>query len=163
MYLVKKRGLSPIVATVLLIALALVLAVIVYLWARSIIGESAEKNGSDISNSCELTKFTVDAVMTDGGVLVNRVYIGNTGTVPIYCAEIRKSSGLGGIKKAGNFGGDTIVAGETGEIEFDYGAEGLSAGDSITVIPILLGESKGKHKTFVCEKDYGLDTQVRGG
>lgn len=43
--MVNKRGLSPIIATVLLIFLVLILASIVFLWARGFFSEQLEKGG----------------------------------------------------------------------------------------------------------------------
>ena len=45
---IKKRGLSPVIASVLLILLVLVLASIIFLWARGFIGEQIEKFGEPI-------------------------------------------------------------------------------------------------------------------
>ena len=43
-----KRGLSPVIASVLLIALVLVLASIIFMWARGFISEQIEKFGNPV-------------------------------------------------------------------------------------------------------------------
>ncbi|MBU0761307.1 MAG: hypothetical protein KJ858_06510, partial [Nanoarchaeota archaeon] len=61
----KRRALSPVIATVLLIAIALVLAVIIFLWARSFIGEGLEKDGRAIDKACENVVFNADASVSE--------------------------------------------------------------------------------------------------
>ena len=46
---IEKRGLSPVIATVLLVGIALVLASIVFLWAKNFIGEAVTKEGREIT------------------------------------------------------------------------------------------------------------------
>ena len=38
-----KKGLSPIIATVLLIVITLIIAMIIFLWAKNFIGEKTKK------------------------------------------------------------------------------------------------------------------------
>ena len=83
-----KRGLSPIVATVLLIALAMVLAMIIFLWARGWMFEQIEKRGQSIDRACENVKMDVEFVPSSANEIKIRVI--NRGSVAIQAIEIRQ-------------------------------------------------------------------------
>lgn len=88
MNLFKKRGLSPVVATVLLIALILVLAAIIFLWTRGFVKESVEKNGLKAEEACNLVRF--DAYYDP---LQSKLSIVNEGNVAIRGFEIKQVTG----------------------------------------------------------------------
>jgi len=147
----KKRGLSPVIATVLLVVIALILAVIIFLWARSFVGESIEKQGREIALSCEDVAFRAEAY---GGNL----HIVNQGGVPIYGVEIRTREVLGRITQAEPFSDvGTIESGQTAEVALP---SGVSEGEDIIVIPMLLGETDEYKKQYTCDEDYGVDAIV---
>jgi len=56
-----KKGVSPIIATVLLISIALVLALIIFLWARSFTSEQLQKFDEPVENACENVHFEAEA------------------------------------------------------------------------------------------------------
>ena len=156
----QKKGLSPVVATVLLISIAVVLAVIIFMWARYFVGEKIEKEGRSIELLCDEVKFVAEAY---GG----KLYVENSGSIPLYGMQIRKK-GTFGTDVAGQvlFPSRSLNAGET-----FAGASGsgdgnlpgmISNGDDITVVPMLLGEVAGKNSpTFhICDKDYGQEIRV---
>lgn len=149
----KKRGLSPVVATVLLVSLALVLAVIIFLWARAFIPDAIEKEGRNIASSCEEVQFLVDALSFE-----KEVHIENTGYIPLWGVEIREKGFLGGeIKKVEEFG-RSVKSGQTETID---NVEGLEAGSTIIVVPVLLGETSGGRQAYVCDEDYGVESVVQ--
>lgn len=148
----KKRGLSPVIATMLLISLALILAVIIFFWARSFIGESISKQGSAIQNLCDDLSFETDADSSTGELRIE-----NLGDVSIYGVEIRKQ-GLGEVSAIATLNGvTTITAGQTQSFTLPGGIVG---GDRILVVPVLLGESSEGAKTHVCDEDYGFEIVV---
>lgn len=142
------RGVSPVVATVLLVSITLILAVIVFFWARSFVGETIEKNERAIELSCEEVDFFIEAY--DGQLAVK-----NIGSVPIYGVEMRLK-GAGEIKEIGQTG-DDIGPGESAI--FILPPEAVN-GDTIIAVPILLGETQGGEEqvAFVCDADYGITT-----
>lgn len=133
-----KRGLSPVIATVLLVALVLVLAVIVFLWARSSISEQVEKFGQPIERNCEDVDFT--AVYSTG-----LLDVANNGNVPIHEFEVKQFSG-------GNSEIDRLEEplneGKVKSISFSPNV-GV---DKIIVYPVLLGKVRGtnQNKKYVC-------------
>lgn len=150
-----KRGLSPIIATMLLVSLALVLAVIIFFWARNFIGENIEKQGQKIELLCEEVSFKAEAY--DG-----KVFVENLGTVPLNGIEIKKKSTIGEIIKTEciNEGcTSTITAGQT--FQFLLPVE-ISAGEVIIVSPILLGETSSEKKSHVCGEEFGTEIVVGG-
>jgi flagellin-like protein len=150
MYTLRRRGLSPIIATVLLIAIALILAVIIFLWAKHFIAESVDKNGQSVELVCEHVSFLSEAY---GGQLI----VENIGEIPIYAVEMRVV-GNGEISEIGKTpDGNTIGAGQTANFSLD---PEINEGDKVLVIPILLGETSEELQPYVCDEDYGVEIEV---
>ena len=139
----KKKGLSPVIATVLLIAMVLVLIAIIFLWARGFIFEQIEKNGQPIAQVCDGVSFSLES--TNSGTSVE-VQIVNTGNIPI-----------------GNFEVKSIGPGRSDIISLDFGVDVGSAVTSKTIpyvagtkqlviYPMILGLVKGKseEKSSAC-------------
>jgi len=132
-----KKGLSPVIATVLLVALVLVLASIIYLWARAFIPEVIEKFDQPIENSCPKVVFAASYSR-------NYLTIQNNGNVPIY--GVRYAVKKIGTLEYHDLTGAPIVAGASKSYSV-----GIVDG-KIRVIPILLGKtSGGVLKAFACE------------
>lgn len=146
-----KKGVSPIIATLLLIALVIIIAVIVFTWFKGLQKEAITKfGGTNIELVCEDVKF--DASYS-GGLLT----VSNFGNVPIYNLDAR-------IDYPGGHETQTIL--ETG---FAWPETGLNQGgvvsggitlpantNKITLIPILLGVDKeGNRKTAPCKERHG--------
>ena len=157
----EKRGLSPVIATILLVALALVLALIIFLWARTFIGEAIEKAGSKIENSCEDVSFEVEAFYSDDNNNQNdKIFIENIGNVPIYGVEIREKRIIGGEIRDVRKLNEIINAGETTDVNLP---SGLQSQDLIVVVPILLGENSGTGElaAHVCDDAYGEEVEIQ--
>ncbi|MFH1290896.1 MAG: archaellin/type IV pilin N-terminal domain-containing protein [Nanoarchaeota archaeon] len=146
----KKRGLSPVIATTLLVSVALVLAVIIFMWARSFVEESIEKDGQHIELVCEDVFFVAEA-------RAGQLFIQNTANVPIYAIEMR-------IKGEGEIaeielpeGGGTVGTGETMNFTLPTDA---SSGKTVVVVPILLGETDEDKVPHICDIEYGVEAVV---
>ncbi len=146
----KKRGLSPIIATVLLISLTLIIAVIIFISAKSLISEKLLKFGEPIENSCERVNFNAEPIYSEG-----KINFVNRGNVPIYGIEIKKKN-EGSVKIVKSFS-KTIKTGET--IALDLPND-LSQGEDIILTPILLGETKDSKQPYTCDNAYGITTKV---
>jgi len=149
-----KKGLSPVIATVLLVLIGLVLAIIIFFWAKSFIGESLEKDGRAIDKSCENLRFTAEAISGQSG----GIWIVNTGNVPIYGIEILKVGESEQSKVAESFP-STIGAGETSPV-IDL-PSGVNSGDDLLIVPILLGKIGTRTATHTCDEDYGERITVK--
>lgn len=148
-----KRGLSPVIATSLLIAIALVLALIIFLWARSFIGEVITKQGEPIENSCKLIDFEAD-IAPDSFSVVNK------GNVPLYGVDIKKI-GLGSVESKGILK-TTISNGQDASANLlgDTFSENLVSGDQVQVIPIIIGESNSGKKEYSCTNNAKTVTVI---
>lgn len=150
-----KRGLSPIIATVLLIALALVLALIIFLWARGFITEKVQKFGEPVENSCAKVSFEAEAfesTVKPGSTVVGIV---NRGNIALYGAEIRKKDA--GSVTVETFDKATILAGETKEL----GVDRVGRGDKLIIVPVVLGETTTYKKAYICDVKYGKEITVQ--
>lgn len=156
-----KLGLSPVVATTLLVGIVIILGVIIFFWARTVLPELIQKDGVNIEQFCDNVEFEASAVMSSGDVRINLV---NRGTAPIFSLAIRKVGG-GGSENIGlaEFEGDTlgISPGQTAVAVLE-GASGISNGDTIFIAPVLLGETDVEKRPHVCDDEFGSEVVVGG-
>jgi flagellin-like protein len=75
-----KRGVSPVIATVLLIGIVIVIGLIIFLWLRGLTQEAVFKFDQNIELTCNDVKFSSSY---SSGTLT----ISNTGNVAIYDIE----------------------------------------------------------------------------
>ncbi|MEK6906673.1 MAG: archaellin/type IV pilin N-terminal domain-containing protein [Nanoarchaeota archaeon] len=148
----KKKGVSPIIATVLLIAMVIVIGLIIFLWFRGMVEESVTKFGKNVELVCADVEF--DSTYSD-----STLSISNTGNVPLFGMKIEISEG-------GNYETKSIR-----ELSDSWPINGLGPGDSfsesidfgsadkITSIPVLLGTSEKGDKSFVCD-GYGKEEKI---
>ena len=144
----QKKAISPVIATVLLIAMVVVIALIIFLWFRSINEDVITKfDGENIKLVCGKVGFTGSY---SNGVL----YISNTGNVPIYGMDVEISGGQShrteDIKDISDWPGTGINQGRTfssGDISSDVGSA-----TGITLTPVLIGMSDKGKQSYLCEQ-----------
>jgi flagellin-like protein len=139
-----KRGLSPIVATILLIALAVVLAGIIMIWARSWISEQMEKGGMPADRTCEKITFAIDHSN------IPKIKVVNRGSV--YISGISVEVDYGFSKKITNYDVTAHPGGSSQEVSILIDR---SEGDpkKIIVYPQIIGNVKGKtslNRAYTC-------------
>lgn len=143
-----KRGISPVIATVLLIGIVVVIAIIVFMWMRGISEEAITKfDGTNVKMVCEEVSF--DAQFSDG-----YLYLSNNGQVPIYKIKAK-------IEGAGSH--------ETFELKDGWPKEGMlqggtysgqitQPGNKITLIPVLIGAtSSQENRAHTCDDRHGVE------
>ncbi len=135
-----KKGLSPIVATVLLVSIAVVLAGIIFFWAYSFIGESVTKNGQAVDQVCKDVTF-------EAGPSSEGISIKNTGDIPIWGVQVLKK-GSGDLTEVQDFSDTGIKSGETAEVSL-----GDDSGEFI-VSPVLMGETETERKKYICGEEF---------
>ncbi len=152
----KKKGLSPVIASVLLIAIVVVIALIIFMWFRGISEEAITKFGDkNVKLVCGDVKF--EATYSN-----DFLSISNTGNVPIYNMNVRILSP--GAHTTDNLKAPKIL----GENDWP-GSGGLNQGAAfsaqitipggateINLIPILLGKSDKGEEIYECEDRYGF-------
>jgi flagellin-like protein len=149
------KGLSPVIATVLLIAMVVVIGVIIFIWLRGLTREQITKfGGTNIEIVCDDVQFEAD--YTQSGTLS----ILNSGNVPIYNFKIKESN-------EGSYNTREISA-----LSSEWKSTGLNqggifsdvvgfSGENIIITPVLIGESDEGKKTYTCdEKLHGYKIEL---
>jgi len=142
----KKRGLSPVIATVLLIVIVVAIALIIFLWFRGVVQEEGTKFGKNVKLVCGDVDFVASYSL-------GNLQIVNNGNVPLYGMRMKLSQAgshetidVPGWPSVGLMSGVSYskdVSGVVGEAK------------EITLIPVLLGSTSDGEKTFVCDEQYG--------
>jgi flagellin-like protein len=149
-----KEGLSPVIATVLLITMVVVIGVIIFLWFKSMTKEVVTKFGDEnVELACDKIKFSASY---DSSVLS----VSNTGNVAIYSFKLLTSSEAG------------YSTTDITDTLSDWPSLGLNPGSAysgtigslsnqVTLIPVLMGTStKTGRTTFVCDESDGYELIV---
>jgi flagellin-like protein len=157
---INKKGLSPIVATSILIVIVIVLAIIILLWARGFIKEAVIK---EIAGSSKRAEEFCREIGMRGFVnedLEETFGFENTGTIPIFAYRINlEESGSSKIIRVGNEKGGSVNPGSiviiTDSIVKDI--QPYSSYDSVKIIPVLLGKVEGSTQSYDCPEINGID------
>ena len=140
----KKRGISPVVATVLLIAIVVVLGMIIFLWFRGMVDEAVIKFDQNADLVCE-------KVDIEGSYNGEELIISNLGNTPVYNIKMKIYSA----------GGNQLI--DLKESSDQWPSNGLNSGgifvdsmeysdiERLELIPVLLGMSDGEQATYVCD------------
>ncbi|MEN7982297.1 MAG: archaellin/type IV pilin N-terminal domain-containing protein [Nanoarchaeota archaeon] len=141
----KKRGISPVIATVLLIAMVVVLGLIIFLWFRGFTQEAVTKFDTNVELVCNDVSF--DASYS-GGILS----IVNTGNIPIYRVKL-KTSGQGSYstKELATQDGWSEVGLNQGDA-FSNSTTDINGAEEIIIIPVLMGNSRSGQQSFTCNE-----------
>jgi FlaG/FlaF family flagellin (archaellin) len=148
----RKKGVSPVIATVLLISIVVIIGLIIFAWFRAMVTEAILKfDDENIELACDKVDF---GTSYSGGQL----QVSNNGNVPIYKLKI-------GIYKEGSHEIKDITS-----LATTWPSHGLNQGagfseiisftdvQKITVIPVLIGTSKKGRQTYTCkEKQHGVE------
>lgn len=143
---IKKRGISPVISTVLLIMVVIILAAIIILWAQGFIKEKVLKFDKPIENVCSevsiKTFINNDEPQTFGFT--------NIGNVPIHAIDLKINRGWDSeIQKIE----ERVDAGFSMMIEGHF----YNPDEEVTIIPILLGKTKdGGVKEYSCPDSAGF-------
>ena len=143
-----KKAISPMIATVILIAMVLVIALMVFLWFRSMSKEAITKfNGENIELACD--KIDFDASYSSD---TQKLDVVNNGNVPLYGLKVNVYSDSGNTPY--NFNKDTNSAELKDGINqggtFSTTLSDVSGATKIIIYPVLLGNSNDGTATFTC-------------
>jgi|TARA_B100000315_G_C14353168_1_gene484927 flagellin-like protein len=145
------KGVSPVIATVLLVGIVVVIGLIIFTWMRGITEESVTKFDKNAELVC-------DDIMFEASYSANTLLISNIGNVPIYQMKVK-------ISKEKSF-----ETKDLGELSTEWSEFGVNQGEgfsdsittpfenaeSITLTPVILGNSDKGNKAFTCdEKRFG--------
>lgn len=131
-----KKGISPIITTVLLILIAIILAVIILLWARGFISEKvskfvpSESQDRPIEEACNLVSLSA-------GIDGNQLSVVNQGDIPVYKLNVRVTNSVSGDSTIKEYDTTGLNPGQTKLLTT---AQSLS-GNKVEIEPILIGKS----------------------
>ncbi len=145
----KKKGVSPVIATILLIALVVVIGIIIFTWFKGLTGESITKFGG------QNVKIVCNDVRFDASYSGKTLTISNLGNVPIYDFDIKKEGSGSFVTESAFDFLDEWDGLNQGEIVSQV-VESLDDYEKITLIPILRGINEdGIEKNQACEERHG--------
>ena len=151
-----KKGVSPVIATVLLIVLVVVISAVIFLWFNNLNEEAVTKFGDkNIKIVCDDVQFQLD--YND-----NSLSIFNSGNVPIYNFKIKVeipgsyiTQSLAEISSWQDTGLDQ------GKSFFEENILGdVESPGSLTFIPELAGSSNSGEKIHTCEERHGYKITI---
>ena len=137
----RKKAISPMVSTVLLIMIIVIIAIIILIWGRGFIKEKLLKFSKPVENVC--SEVGIKPFVNED----NSYGFTNSGNVAIYQIDLktieRGKSTITRIKESVSPGA-SIVLGP------DYLGGSV---EEIKIIPVLLGKtSSGKTKEYTCKE-----------
>lgn len=146
-----KKGVSPVIATTLLIAMVVVIGLIIFLWFRGFTQEAITKfGGTNIELVCK-------DVIFDSSYSAGDLFLSNIGNVPIYSFELKvETPGSHETLYIEDVTGSWPITGlnQGGTFSGSIGSS-ASGAEKITLIPILRGTSDEGIKTYACDEQYG--------
>jgi flagellin-like protein len=157
-----KKGVSPVVSTVLLIMIVVILAIIILIWSQGFIKEAITKEVSgeikNIDQYCSEAQTEIQPNINPDGKSFGFT---NTGSVPIYAFNLKlteKDSGKSVTKEipsdkgSVNPGYNVVINTE------DYGLLSYDQYEKVIVIPVLLGTKakSGGAEPYTCSDKYGV-------
>jgi flagellin-like protein len=83
----KRRAVSPIIATLLLIAIAVAAGIIVYVYVNSLAGNLTGTNGQQVSQQVQLQAYTFNAAGSGTGKVID-LYLDNVGSSSVTISSI---------------------------------------------------------------------------
>jgi len=153
-----RKGVSPVIATVLLIAIVIVIALIIFLWFRGLAQDTIIKFDKNIELVCSEVQFNAQY---DGSIL----FVSNDGNIPIYGLNVQIDSGDGDY--------ETLEINHDGDENWGLDDNGLTQGftysssrsefdgaKSIILIPVLKGSTETGTETHICEKRDGVEIVI---
>ncbi len=141
-----KRGVTPVIATVLLISIVIVLAAIIFIWARSFVAEKAEKFERAVELSCDSVNMEVGVFDTDNGYQLD---ITNRGEIPVYGVSIRRDT-PGNLEVLEDFIFEgTVSSGQSQHIPIPNNLD-VTPDETLVIVPIILGEDSSGRVPYTC-------------
>lgn len=157
----KKKGVSPVIATIFLVALVLVLAGIVFLLFKQFVGEACTKFGNqNVEMVCK------DDVNLEASYNNGKLSLENNGNAPIYELKVRKIKESGSSDtveitkdtKPGEWDEAGLNKGNTAEVTLD----GMEDIKEIEIVPVLLSECDDNEVKKACEHPNSITNKKIG-
>jgi len=138
-----EKGLSPVIATILLITLAFALVAIIFIWMTGFVTEQLEKQGKPVEQVCKEVAFE-----TEQDIIGKTVYLQvvNRGNVNIYGIDIEFVEEKDSSMKSITF---DVPIGESSAVQ---PIQVVGPVTKLILHPMILGSVKGKkvNKPVTC-------------
>lgn len=164
-----RRGVTPVVATVLLIAIVVVLGVIIFFWAKGFLSESAQKGDRAVEQSCANAQFEAQVVAqasecpTPSSTPANPQFysaidINNIGNTPIYGVQVLEYNQNAGSVEVEPLSDQPFVGGTITVGKSSYACLGrvVANQDAFRIVPKLLAEQEEKKVVYTCPEKDGI-------
>jgi len=141
-----RKGVSPLIATIILIAVSIAIVGVIFFWLRGMIAENVDKFGSPIESQCDKVIFTASATG-------NIISVNNQGNIPIVGMNVKiKTNGKTLTKSIRKPLDGVISPGESDIITLEPEFLFASAQQK-TVTPVIQGKgvNSGKISRYVCK------------
>ena len=150
-----RKGVSPVIATTLLVTMVVVIGLIIFLWFRGFTQEAITKfEGTNIELVCGDVRFDSSYSSSSG-----EIFLSNIGNVPIYSFQLKieqqgSHETLSIESITGSWPGTGLNQGGVFSGDISSSASGA---EKITLIPVLRGTSDSGVRTHVCDEQYGKE------
>ena len=141
-----KRGITPVIGTVYLVILVLLLALLVFMWARGFLLARDEKFGVMTHDFCGSVHFKAATVPIDGGIYVLEVV--NAGNVAIKALGVKKI--LKGNSDIEYFDFSMDPGKAIREPVIFYMGDGITPPEKIEVFPLVEENRGNKNRLIPC-------------
>lgn len=144
----EKKGLSPVIATVLLVGIVVVMGMIIFMWFQSLTQDAVTKFDKNIQLVCDEVDF-------EASYALGTLAISNRGTIPIFDMKLKISDSDGNSRKI-DLSDKLATWPEAGLNEGGTFSEDISSeytGGDLELIPILKGTSQGGGQaSYTCQE-----------
>ena len=153
------KGVSPVIATVLLITMVVVIALIIFVWFSNINKEAITKfDGTNVELVCNDVRF-------EASYSLGELSVSNSGNVPLYSMKLK-------ILSEGSYSTTDIrdvtnsnwpLKGlNSGAVFSSAEISEISGADQVFLIPVLIGisEDTGEEKLHTCADSFEKEVAI---
>lgn len=165
MFVSQKKGVSPVIATILLVAIVVVLSGIIFIWAKGFLSESATKGDRVVESSCEDVKFEVQIVESaDECGDESAVDVNNIGNIPIHGVKVLQYDDSSGSIENVPIADDAFTVGtiKVGQSSYACLNIDVNVNDKFRIIPKLLAEKDERKIAYTCPEKDGITVVYTG-
>jgi len=153
-FLSKKRGVSPVIATVLLVGMVMVTGLIIFVWFKGMTQAAITK---DLGTGGKNIELVCDDVKLDASYSSETLFISNNAGTPIFGIELKifedRSYKTINLKDISNSNWPETGLKQADTFSGNIGDEIGSSTTEIILVPILIGSSKDGEKIHTCDAD----------
>jgi len=148
----KNKGVSPVIATVLLVSMVVVTGLIIFVWFKGMTQEAITK---DLGTGDKNIELVCDDVRFDASYSSGTLFISN-GDTPIFGMDLKifeeRSHRNIKIRDLSGANWPETGLGQAGTFSGSLGNE-LDSATKVILVPILIGNTKAGEKTHTCDGD----------